>query len=258
MGNNGAVRRLLLACCCALLLGACRLDVTAELVIGEDGTGELVVTAVADADVVDQAPGLERDLRFDDAIAAGWTVDGPEATDDGGLRLTLGHPVASAADATNLLASLGPPIGDVTLTRATAEETTTNELRGQLRLTGGFDAFADAELLAAVGGSPFADRLTASSASPGTSMSVTFRADLPGEVVSTTGESRDGALAWEAPLDGASTDVATRSVQEPSAAPWWARPLATVALVLFVAWAVAAAGFIAYVVAVRRHKLRRR
>ena len=95
--------RLLLGVLVAVLLASCRVDATVELVIGPDGTGTLTVTAVADAEVVQQAPGLADDLRFDDAVAAGWSVDGPAATEDGGLRVVLTHPVTSAAEATNLL-----------------------------------------------------------------------------------------------------------------------------------------------------------
>jgi hypothetical protein len=258
-GHNDRVRpRLLLAGCAALLLGSCRLDVTADLQIGDDGTGALSVTAVADADVVEQAPGLAADLDFADATAAGWTVDGPEPTEDGGLTIMLRHPVSSAEEATNLLASLGPPFTGVTLARTSVDETINNELSGQLVLSGGFAAFADAELAEAVGGTPFVSQLDAAGATPPESMSVTFRVDLPGDVERTTGTSRDGAIEWEAPLDGTSVDVATLSVQEPSTAPWWAAPLSVVALVLLVVWVVGATGFVAYVVAVRRHRVRRR
>ena len=160
-----------------VLLTSCRLDATVELVIGPDGTGTLTVTAVADAEVVQQAPGLAEDLRFDDAVAAGWTVDGPAATDDGGLRVVLSHPVTSAAEATNLLNSLGPPFSQMGLVREVSEDgdTTTTTLTGNLVLTGGFDAFADADLLAAVGGSPYADELAASGATPAENMAVTLR-----------------------------------------------------------------------------------
>ena len=68
----------------ALLLAGCRVDVTVDLVIGADGTGDLTVTATADAEVVEQAAGLAEDLRLDDAIAAGWTVEGrPRRTTEG-------------------------------------------------------------------------------------------------------------------------------------------------------------------------------
>ena len=65
---------------CLLALAGVALDVVVDLTLDEDGTGELTVTATADADVVEQVPGLAEDLRFDDAVAAGWTVDGPTAT----------------------------------------------------------------------------------------------------------------------------------------------------------------------------------
>ena len=91
-------------------LAGCRVDVVVDLTLAEDGTGEMVVTATADAEVVEQVPGLAEDLRFEDAAAAGWTVEGPTATDAGGLTITLRHAVSSAEEATNLLASLGPPV----------------------------------------------------------------------------------------------------------------------------------------------------
>src|ERR671911_239027 len=83
----------------ALVGGACRLDVGVVVRLGADGTGEITVTATADADVIAQAPpGLAGDLRFDDAAAGGWVVDGPTPTEDGGLTITLRHPVASAEE----------------------------------------------------------------------------------------------------------------------------------------------------------------
>ena len=83
------------------------------------------MTAVADADVVAQAPGLAESLQFADAVAAGWVVEGPTATEDGGLTVTLRHPVTSAEEATNLLASLGPPFTGMTPRSARSTTTAT-------------------------------------------------------------------------------------------------------------------------------------
>ena len=242
-----------------LALSACRVDATVELELGADGTGTVTVTAAADADVVRQAPGLADDLRFDDAIAAGWTVDGPTATDDGGLRVTLRHPVTSAAEATNLLASLGPPFTAMNVERVTSEDgdTTTITLSGELTLPGGFDAFADADLLAAVGGSPYAEELAAAGADPASSMSVALRARLPGDLEESTGREEDGLHVWEAPLDGSTEAVRLRTVER--------RPggglsslLSTVLLLLLVAWVVAATAFVVSVVRARSRRARRR
>jgi hypothetical protein len=246
------LRRLVALAACAVALAGCRVDVDVLLELGTDGTGELVVTATADAAVVQQAPGLAADLRFGDARAAGWRVNGPTATDDGGLTVSLRHRVTSAEEATNVLASLGPPFRDLRLERTTVEDETTWTLSGQLALTDGFASFADSELAGAVGGTPFSEQL--SGVTPDESMSIVFGADLPGAVEETTGDDRDGRLEWSAPLDGSSSDVATRTVQGPSSGSAWAGPLSVLALVLLVAWIVLAGLFIVHVTNARRRR----
>lgn len=258
-----APRSLLAALVVALVaLTGCRLDVSVELTIDPDGTGELVVSAVADAELVERKPGLADDLRLEDAVAAGWVVEGPTTPEEGGgLTLTLRHPVTSAAEATNLLASLGPPFAGVTLERTLGPEGSkeaTTTLSGQLQLTGGFDAFADSDLLAAVGGTPFAADIAATGATPAESVSVTFRADLPGDVESTTADGGDGVLEWQAPLDGRGVDLATTTAQRPESASGWAGPVATLALVLLVVWVLVSVVVIVLVVRARQRRGRRR
>ena len=207
-----------------------------------------------------QAPGLAEDLRFDDAVAAGWTIDGPITTEEGGLRVVLGHPVTSAAEATNLLNSLGPPFSQMALGREVSEDgdTTTTILTGNLVLTGGFDAFADADLVAAVGGSPYADELAASGATPTENMAVTFRAALPGEVDErSNGTDVEGARQWAAPLDGSTSAVQLQTVQRP-AGGGFSSLLATVLLILFVLWMAAATAFVVSVIRARARKAQRR
>ena len=87
------LRRVLAVVVCALALASCRLDVTVDVAIEPDGTGTVTVTAVADAELVDQVPGLADALVFDDAVAAGWQVDGPTATAEGVLWQTVIHVV---------------------------------------------------------------------------------------------------------------------------------------------------------------------
>jgi hypothetical protein len=251
--------RLLLGAVAVLVLAACHVDTTVELVIGPDGTGSLTVTAVADGDVVRQAPGLAADLRFDDAKAAGWSVDGPTATADGGLRVVLTHPVTSAAEATNLLASLGPPFVGMKLDRVVSKDgdTATTTLSGQLALTGGFGAFADSDLLAAIGGAPYAAQLAASGATPASALSVTLRARLPGTVQDTNGRDDKGTRTWTAPMDGKAAVVQLRTHQSPGGSGL-ASVVATGLLVLLVAWLVAATAFIVSVVRARARRAKRR
>jgi len=158
------LRRHLAVVACVVALAGCRVDVEVQLEIGADGTGALVVTATADAEVVQQAPGLAADLRFGDARAAGWRVEGPTATEDGGLTVILRHRVTSAEEASNLLAGLGPPFQDVRLERTAGEDETTWTLSGQLVLADGFASFADSDLTTAtiVGPAP----LTATPSAP--------------------------------------------------------------------------------------------
>jgi hypothetical protein len=52
-----------------MLLSACRVDTTIDISMDSDGSGEIKLTAIADAEVVAKAPGLAEDLRFDDAEA---------------------------------------------------------------------------------------------------------------------------------------------------------------------------------------------
>jgi hypothetical protein len=254
------IRRALLLVLGALVLTACRLDVRVDVEVGPDGQGTVTATAVADADLVSRVPGLADSLAFDDAVAAGWTVEGPTPTADGGLQVVLSHPVGSPEELANVLASLGPPFTEMAAARTTVDDQTTNAIQGTLVLPDGFESFADADLVAAAGGLPFADELAAAGATPSESMSVTLHASLPGELVATTGEEVEaGVHEWVAPLDGSAVELRHETVQRPAAAEEsWARPLATVALLALIAWVAASVVFIVWVVVQRRRRARRR
>lgn len=249
---SGVLRRLAALVVMSMLLAACRVDVTVDVVVAADGTGEIVARAVADAELVSRVPGLADSLAFDDAVAAGWTVEGPTGTDDGGLTVTLRHPVTSPDDATNLLASLGPPFTGLTLQRTVDGDTIRYTLSGSATFTGGFESFADPDYLAALGGAPFADEIAAAGATPATAVGARLNVTLPGAVVSTTGQEADGVLSWVLPLDGSATDVATVTEIRPDRQPGWAKLLATVAIILLVAWLLAAAVLVLAVLRRRR------
>ncbi len=255
-------RRLLLVVVSLLALSACRLDVTVDVDMEPDGTGIVTLAALADADLVDRVPDLVDDLRLDDAVANGWTVDGPVEASDGALSITLRHGFSSAEELANVLNSIGPPLVDMQAARTEGVDgQTTNAITGRMELEGGYEAFADAALLEAVGGLPFADEFAASGSTPSESMSFTFRVSLPGELVSaeTGTEVGDGVIERVAPLGGSSVDLLTSTVQRPASEGGdWARPVSTVALVALVVWLVLATGFIAFVAIARSNKRRRR
>lgn len=244
-----------------LALTACRLDVSVDVAMQPDGTGVVTLVAVADAELVARVPDLVDDLRLEDALANGWVVEGPVAAADGALTITLSHEFSSHVELANVLNSIGPPLIDMGAARTADGEQTTNAIRGVLRLPNGFESFADADLVAAAGGLPFADEFAAAGATPSESMTFTFRAALPGELVSaeTGTEVDDGVIEWEAPLDGSSVDLLAETVQRPAdEAGAWAGPVSTIALVALIAWIAAAVLFIGFVAIARNNKRRRR
>ncbi|MDJ0768537.1 MAG: hypothetical protein QNJ12_07065 [Ilumatobacter sp.] len=255
-------RRLAFLVVAVLALSACRLDVSVSVEMEPDGTGVVTVVAVADDELLGQVPDLIDDLRLDDAIANGWVVDGPTLVEGGGATITLTHEFRSAVELANVLNSIGPPLEGMEAARtADAEGQVTNAINGDLVLTNGFETFADADLLAAVGGLPFGAEIAASGLTPSQAISFTFRIALPGEIVSSeTGtEVDDGVIEWVAPLDGTSVNLRTDTVQRPAGSGnAWASPLATVALVALVVWLVVSAAFIAFVAIARRNKRMRR
>jgi hypothetical protein len=255
------IRGVLAVCACATALVGCRLDVGVEMEVGADGTGTIAVQLDADRALVDEVPSIAEELATDDIVAAGWEIDGPTATPDGGLTMTITHPFTSDTDATNLLNSIGPPFNEMALVRNTDGDDTTTRLSGLLGLSDGFASFADDDLVAAVGSVPFADRLAAAGATPEESMSVVFRVALPGDVDETESNGTvldDGRLEWDVVLDGTIVDVRAISTQSPGDDRWWARPLSMIALVLLVAWVAFMVVFIGYVAWARRQRSRRR
>lgn len=253
------LRRIVALVACALALASCQVDLNVETVIEPDGTGTVSMVATADAEVVAAVPTLADELVLDDAVAAGWVVDGPTPTDGGGLTVTMSHDFVSSQEATNLLNSIGPPFAQMVVARTTANEETTTRLEGLLGLPDGFASFADDDLVAAVGTMPFAEEIAAAGVTPETAMSAVFRLQLPGEVVaeSTNTTSVDGdVLEWTVPMDGEILNLRAESLQAPGDDRWWARPLSIAALVALIAWVGFMVFFIGYVAFARWRKAR--
>lgn len=254
-------RRLAFIIVSLLALTACRLDVTVSVDMQPDGTGIVTLVAIADDELVQQVPDLVDDLRLDDAIENGWAVDGPNAAEGGGLSITLTHEFHSAKELANVMTSIGPPLTQMAAARTPLDGQTTNAINGNLVLENGFETFADADLVQAVGGLPFGAEITASGLTPAEAMSFTLRVALPGELISAEygAEVDDGVIEFRAPLDGTTVNLYTATVQRPaSEASNWAGPLSTAALIALIAWVIVSAAFIIFVVVARRAKRRRR
>ena len=256
----GRLRLILALLVLTLVCAACNVDVSVNVVMREDGSGVVTITATADPDVVSQAPNLAQDLRFDDVKAAGWSVEGPTPTPGGGLQVVLSHPFATPAEGTAILAGVNGPSGPlhaITLTRTRIKHTTTFSIAGTLQITGALDAFSDADLYAALGATPYNAQIAAAGVQPGQAVTVHFQAKLPGTVQTSTATAGSASavtgLSWVVPVDGTSADVSTvATVKDPE--HMWARPLAKGAKIAFVAWIVIATGFIVYVMIARRRR----
>ena len=260
-GTKSLIRRVAALFVGVLVLTGCQLDLELDVRVAPDGTGTITFVATADAELVERVPDLATALVLDDIAAAGWLISGPTPTESGGLTLTITHDFESAAEATNLLRSLGPPYNDPELGRGDTGDTTNNRFTGSFGLPGGFEAFADDDLIAAVGSVPFATEFAETGATPANSMSAVFRLQLPGEIVddetNPTEVLDDGTMVWQVPLDGISVlEVSARSEQAPAEGNAWARPLSIVALILLLVWVGFMTLFILYVVAARYRRAR--
>jgi hypothetical protein len=257
----GVIRRLVALLACAVALAACQVDVTVDVVVEPDGTGLITVIVTADAEVVAALPTLADDLVLDDVIAAGWSIAGPDPSPDGsgGLTLQMSHEFSSPGEATNLLQSLGPPFTQMGVGRATNDDVTTNQLTGRLVLVDGFNAYADADLVSAIGSQPFAEQIAAAGATPDNSMSVLVRAELPGKLnpdATNVEPNAGGVLEWVVPLDGTILQWQAESTQQPGQGQQWARPLSIAALIALVAWVAFMTLFIGYVTVARFRRAR--
>ena len=195
-----------------------RFTAVVEVTVTPDGSGEVVVTATADAAVVDKAPTLADDIRVDDFVESGWTVEGPTPTGGGGLELILRRPFASVAEANAILAQLSAADGPLTGLTIGVGGTTGDVMwtfDGQLDLSRSLDSFADQELVGLVGGTPWLAAVEAEGLKPSEVAGVTFRISLPGtrvtepDVTVAPGAAEWSANAGDAPVVMSSKTLAT-------------------------------------------------
>lgn len=126
-------------------------------------------------------------LRVDDLTAAGWSVSAPDETDDGGVEVTATHEFGSPQEAAVVVAQLaegGGPLRDLSLSQDRSFLRTRTRFATTVDLSGGLEAFSDAELEKRLG-APLGlsrgelERLAGAPLTEAFTFSVT--ADLPGE-----------------------------------------------------------------------------
>ena len=254
-------RRILLALVAplaVLLLSSCRVDIAVDVTMVQNGSGAVMVTVTADAQLVQQAPGLAADLRLDDLTAAGWTTDGVVGTPDGGLSIELRHTFDTPGQATALIASLNGPDGPFEAVSFTRDAHTTEieyRIDGRAKVNG-LTGFADADLVDAVGATPYVDEIEAADQTPDDAVGMRFTAKLPGQVDETTSGDVDKPLAWTIPFDDTVVDLTTRSTASLERGRNWTL-LATLSFVALGLWVLISIAFIIYI-ARRQHFRRKR
>ena len=156
-------------------------------------------TLTLDRAAAEQVPDLARQQRVGDLRQAGWRVEGPERTDDGGMRLQAAKSFSSPAGATRTVEELTGPDGAFRrfeLTRRRSFLKTRTGFSGTVDLSRGLDGFVDPALRERLG-QPAFDAATLEH-QLGVPLSEVFRfrvqADLPGQV---RGNAAGGGAVWE-------------------------------------------------------------
>lgn len=208
--------RLLAGVFSLLLLAGCRVDTAVDVEATTGGGGHVRVTVTLDEDAAAQVPDLAEQLRADDAVAAGWRLEGPSPARGGGVTLRATRRFDSPAGAARALEELsgtGGPLRSLRLTRERTFWETTTVLAGSVDLTPGLDVLGDDELNKLLGGPSLGMDIAALEREVGRPLAevLTFEmgARLPGDVASNAPRTEGGAVFWPVPLGQAVPVTAT-------------------------------------------------
>lgn len=137
-------------------LSGCQADVDVGLDVEPDGSGQVKATVRLDRAAAAQVPNLAGQLRVEDLAAAGWRLEGPTRSDDGGAQVSAVKSFDSPAGARRAVEELaGPrgPLRDFALALRRSFLETRTELSGTVDLSSGLEGFGDEVLRNRLGGS---------------------------------------------------------------------------------------------------------
>jgi hypothetical protein len=254
---NAAARYIAALIAVTLVLSACRVDVAIDVEVTESGASTVTVTALADAWLLAQVPRLLDDLSLSDLAAVGWRIDGPQPTADGGVRVVLQREARDLEDLAAVLADVGAPLSSMRVVRADEFARSSWELSGRSVLHDGTAALVDPEALSALGAAPFAAELNEAGVTLAEVMTLTLRMRLPGDLVSTTGDARDGVITWSLPVDGTQVSLQAFSERTDRGATV-ARTVADITRFVLVVWVLVGVTFMAWVFFARSRRRRAR
>ena len=210
--TTSTAKRFIALCCAVVLLASCRVDMQVSMVVNPDGSGNVTVTVDVDKEIVQRTPDIADHLDFSDLKKNGWSITAPIATTSGGKQVTLVRHFANELEATAVLAQLNGnrgPFREVILRRGGKARDSSWNLSGRLEVTGGLQAFADDQLIAALGATPYENTVKSQNLDLGKALTIEFVASLPGKLKSSTAQAQDGKLTWRVATDGTPVDLAT-------------------------------------------------
>ncbi|HVF75379.1 MAG TPA: hypothetical protein VM938_10045 [Acidimicrobiales bacterium] len=171
-----------------VVLSGCRAGVTVGVDSNADGSGRVRAVVTLDAEAARRVPDLADQLEDDDLLAAGWEVEGPQPTADGGVEVEAVKRFRSPQEATQAVEELsgpGGPFRDFRLRRTRSFLKTRTAFEGTVDLKAGLESFSDDTLRRRLGGSALGFDPADLERQVGAPLSeiVTFRvaARLPGE-----------------------------------------------------------------------------
>ncbi len=194
---------LLLVVTLVLLCGACRVDLEVGIDAAADGSGKVRVEVVADRDAA-AAVDLSSGLRADDLKQAGWTVEGPTRRLDGSVQVVATKPfgdVAGARRAVEEITGADGPFQGFRLERKRTFARTTTRFAGAVDFSRGVEAFGDAGVRKALGGSDIGIDLSRFEQTLGSpvnhAVGVRVAVRLPGGVTSNASNQTGQEASWQ-------------------------------------------------------------
>jgi len=132
-----------------VLLSACQVSIAVGVDAKADGSGVVRATVTLDKAAADEAGDLSGRLRVDDLQQAGWRVDGPTRTKDGGQEVQASKRFATPVEATAIVEELSGangPFREFKLGRSRSFLKTKTTFSGRVDLARGLGSFSDDEL----------------------------------------------------------------------------------------------------------------
>ena len=248
------VRSVVIGMIFVVLAAGCRVDTTVDIAVGEDGSGTVTVTIVADAEAVSLLVEDPTDLRFEDLEQAGWQLLGP-TSGDGGITIVAAKPFLSAEELPGILdeiAGSGVIFSDVTLFQdhhfaliGLSPASTDYDFNGTVDPSPDLELLGDEFLAGELDNLPLGRSLLRIETDSGTSfeqsLSLTVTVQLPSGASSESGDVADDTTTWNFSYGERPSDIDARASVDDILPRVWAT-VALVALVLLALIALSAVG----------------